>query len=790
MDDKEIQRILFSAVQHHNEGLLNDLLESEDGLRLLDEPGEDGNMLLHAAVLENDLDCVRCLLRHGADPNIFDVNRARSPLHLAVELGLIELVLAFLELQHVDLDLRDDRNLTCYEIAQLCDNQKLADLLLERQNEIEKVKNEFYTIMNQACTKSDAKLVRELVARYERRIIQGLPKGWHKHRDKKLFARNVIKDFINWTSSSWNDVTLLFKSASKGHTEICRLLIDLGATAKCNQSTNYSPLYVAAYGGYTSTVKLLLDNFPSLIQEVTIEKWTVLHACCLQGHSETANLILNYPYPESLKHRYVTRSGQYEYKFALNLNAQDAAGQTVIYLAVSANNENLLDTLLEFNIEARRVESATRTGDLRTNESKNLTNRAAKISKAKVVSDRSKVDSEKNYRFYPSSQIDKIMRQLRKLQFSNETETNATESSGVNDSGDKYLICPFEMDTYCDYNSKTALHLAVCQQYYNLATTLLVNGADPNIPILFRDLSKNDQSFTTNVSSDGDVGLNWLRSSKSTCLKEACKLNDETMCDILIRYGARDTQDNLALKVATTNKNHRLISMFLSLKSNVDPEYKINRKCNVEFVSRYEQSQKLSKTSELDNATSTTTFSSMFPSSPVTIDWQNLKCIQHLDPQWLIDASLAHNKRLRHPTNSLMAITRLDLSANNLKTVHPVIFRLPSLRELNLSDNRLEYLLDLNQFSSHAESSTARLIESHRTAMKRSKSSNFTDVNLEGSHRIDLNEHQDWKLPVLEKMDLHNNLLISLPDCLFALPKLRELDVSSNQLRQLPSTLR
>lgn len=790
MDDNDLHGLLFSAIKHHNVSLLDDLLNGSGSKGLLNLPSEDGNMLLHVAVLENDLKCLECLLKHEANPNVFDSIKARTPLHLAVELGQTDIVKAFLELEHINLDIRDDRNLTCHEIAQFCDNQLLTDLIENRQKEIDKLKHDFYSVMNQACTTNQPNLVKDLLAKFEKRIIDKLPKGWSPTKDGVHFARSSLRELINWSSSSWNDVTLLFKSASKGYTKICELLIEAGATAKCNENTNYSPLYVAAYSGFTDTVKLLLNSFPYLIREVTIERWTVLHACCLQGHWETAKLILNYPYPKELMQRYISRSSVYEYFFAFDLNAQDAAGQTVIFLAVAANDEKLLDSLLQFNVEATLLDNPQLNND-RSQTNQPVTQRpgtleATSTRHARIIPDRPKVEGDNSgvVRNRIDSQLDKIIKQLRKVDTG---DLKAECSETIETVGDirkqKYLICPFEMDTYCDYNSKTALHLAVCQQYHNIATTLLVNGSNPNLPILSRDSIKSD--FT---SSNMDAGLNWLRSSKSTCLKEACRLNDEVMCEILIRYGASDNQDNLALQVAATNKNTSLISKFLALKTNVDPEYKINKKCNVEFASRYKQGQKLSKSGA---GCITTTFSSMFPSTPVMIDWQNLRCIRQIEPKWLIDASMLHNKRLKHSTTSLLAITRLDLSSNNLKSIHPVIFRLPSLRELNLSKNRLETLLDVNS-SSFAEGDsvpTSKLIESHKTAMKRSKSSNLTSINLENSNIIDLNEPQAWDLPYLETLDLHDNRLISLPDCLFELPKLSELDVSSNQIRQLPSVM-
>lgn len=83
MDGKELHNLLFSAIQHHNDSLLGDLLEGESGKQFLDTPGDDGNSLLHAAVLDKDLRCVECLLRHGANPNVFDTIRARTPFVLS-----------------------------------------------------------------------------------------------------------------------------------------------------------------------------------------------------------------------------------------------------------------------------------------------------------------------------------------------------------------------------------------------------------------------------------------------------------------------------------------------------------------------------------------------------------------------------------------------------------------------------------------------------------------------------------------------------------------------------------
>jgi ankyrin repeat protein len=49
-------------------------------------------------------------------------------------------------------------------------------------------------------------------------------------------------------------------------------------------------------------VELLLRRFPFLISVLTVEKWSALHAACINGHADTFALILKFPFaPEHLK---------------------------------------------------------------------------------------------------------------------------------------------------------------------------------------------------------------------------------------------------------------------------------------------------------------------------------------------------------------------------------------------------------------------------------------------------------------------------------------------------------
>jgi Leucine-rich repeat (LRR) protein len=78
------------------------------------------------------------------------------------------------------------------------------------------------------------------------------------------------------------------------------------------------------------------------------------------------------------------------------------------------------------------------------------------------------------------------------------------------------------------------------------------------------------------------------------------------------------------------------------------------------------------------------------------INWHSLKGLTQVRKQWLIDAAVAHNIKLKlniqNQVTAITAITRLDLSNNGLTQVPLCIFQMHSLKILNLSQNKLETL--------------------------------------------------------------------------------------------------
>ena len=77
----------------------------------------------------------------------------------------------------------------------------------------------------------------------------------------------------------------MFKACENGHKEVVNYLLEKGADGRIHSVTKYSPLYIAAYNGRRDIVEILLKRFPALINVLTVERWSPLHAACINGHA-------------------------------------------------------------------------------------------------------------------------------------------------------------------------------------------------------------------------------------------------------------------------------------------------------------------------------------------------------------------------------------------------------------------------------------------------------------------------------------------------------------------------
>lgn len=99
----------------------------------------------------------------------------------------------------------------------------------------------------------------------------------------------------------------------------------------------------------------------------------------------------------------------------------------------------------------------------------------------------------------------------------------------------------------------------------------------------------------------------------------------------MLRHGARD-DDCKALAASMMSKNQHLITTLLGTKAFADPEHKINKKAMTDNIASQ------------FGSLSSLTYSNIFPSTPVMINWHSQRCkLESIKSQWLVSLLIESN---------------------------------------------------------------------------------------------------------------------------------------------------
>jgi len=119
----------------------------------------------------------------------------------------------------------------------------------------------------------------------------------------------------------------LHRAAGAGHTSVCKLLAENGATIDVADKAGRTALHWAAISGHAEVIKFLLEKGAD-VMAATKSKMTPLHAACEAGHKEVVVLLIN-------------AAKDQEALF----NAQDGDGKTPCDLAVGGKNKAVVEEL-------------------------------------------------------------------------------------------------------------------------------------------------------------------------------------------------------------------------------------------------------------------------------------------------------------------------------------------------------------------------------------------------------------------------------------------------------------
>lgn len=281
-----------------------------------------------------------------------------------------------------------------------------------------------------------------------------------------------------------------------GHLAIVDHLLGAGADALAVNARQQTVLYAAIHHGHAPIVRRLLAVHPELVLQATAEKWSALHAACINGCPDIARQLIEYPYPDAVLRaiRGANRPADgddstetIEYRLPFDPNARDITGQTPLYVACLLGNTALVQLLFNWRVPFRRCCARIVEKERHHGGGDAITSASSTPSSTSTTTTPATTPSAASSRRRVSMGIQSIMDRLYLVR--DGAPDSATDDGPAVDEAQppssaamsaQPLRCPLELNQLCGAPRETALLAAVRGGYTEVVGLLLEHGADPN----------------------------------------------------------------------------------------------------------------------------------------------------------------------------------------------------------------------------------------------------------------------------------------------------------------------
>lgn len=201
------------------------------------------------------------------------------------------------------------------------DNPQLTQALIEKGSDLTAQDNEGHTVLHYALKSGNIEIV------------------------KLILSQNNIKSILDVPDHNGITPSLMAvdRALNRHHIEFVQLLAEKGANFNIQMKTGLTPLYWAVDNEDQALTELLLslDNYKEFIETQNSDGNTPLMNAFLRGNVELAELLI---------------------KKGANIKIQDKEGNSLINIAVSLNNDKLLQLLLEHKDANQMIDAPDNNG--------------------------------------------------------------------------------------------------------------------------------------------------------------------------------------------------------------------------------------------------------------------------------------------------------------------------------------------------------------------------------------------------------------------------------------------
>ncbi|KAL0267531.1 UNVERIFIED_CONTAM: hypothetical protein PYX00_009777 [Menopon gallinae] len=268
----------------------------------LNAVNEDGASALHyaAKVSKNevehpleDTEVVRLLLENGADSSLMTKQTLETAFHFCAEAGnndIMTEMISHMQTTEVQKALNRQTSVGWTPLLIACHkgHMELVNTLLANHARVDVFDLEGRSALHLAAERGylqvcDALLTNKAFINSKSRVGRT---ALH------LAAMNGFTHLVSFLIKDHNatiDVLTLRKqtplhlAAAAGQLEVCRLLLELGASIDATDDLGQKPIHVAAQNNYSVVVQLFLQQHPSLVMASTKDGNTCAHIAAIQG---------------------------------------------------------------------------------------------------------------------------------------------------------------------------------------------------------------------------------------------------------------------------------------------------------------------------------------------------------------------------------------------------------------------------------------------------------------------------------------------------------------------------
>ncbi|KAJ4122790.1 hypothetical protein NW768_010235 [Fusarium equiseti] len=267
---------------------------------------------------------------HGM--KLFDLpeRRARKvhPLHIAISLGLEEVVADLIRKSKQVINIRSDSNAAALHFLCFAQSKSLAEILIDNGAELDPVVGSRVTPLSLALTWGNTEIAEVLLVRGASVTLADdsgqTPLHIVAEQGNVDLARQIVDRGADLSAKAKDGYTPLLYAARDGHCSMVKLLLERGANY-LDSIDGHTAVGLAAWYNNTSVVRVLLDRGADM--EATGNRPSLLSITASRGHIELAELILD------------------RGAFVDGL-CYGTTGHTPLYLAFSGGNYAIAETLM------------------------------------------------------------------------------------------------------------------------------------------------------------------------------------------------------------------------------------------------------------------------------------------------------------------------------------------------------------------------------------------------------------------------------------------------------------